>query len=588
MNHTELALSMAVNEMGGEEVEYLPVSPVKLLHERVLSAIENVPFYRELYAPFGPLPADDSFSEWFTRLPVINKPQLQAAGEAALLNQQYNQSALIRKPTSGSTGIPFTLLLDNTISNFRKWRFQRPHQQIVKAPPTKLVFLFPWDFLAKTLREEMIVAVHSSSSPTQQSEEPKTVEQDVKQENPTTISSFRTSPKKTKSTKRAQKGAEVGSESVLNRPFTVNSWLPLEELYEAVDELEPATLIGFASTIASLARWLLQEDLRIPSIQQVWTTSEILSQEGADAIRAAMGCEPLTIYASNEFGFMAWEPRKGEPLCFESDRLHVEHLKRDIPELAAPGELSRMVISDLLNDTMPLIRYDIEDVARANDPVQVTADLWCATISDLQGKEADMLQTLDGRTVTPFRVLGAIKDNLPYAQYRFIGLAPTRYVLQYRAGVGFSPDNIEVVVGVLKGILGTEAEVFTQEVSSIEREASGKLRPLVNLCNTSQAKQRELANRLGVLHLLPLSSMEAAASIVHKTLTAVLPSYNDGKLDESQELYADLSVNSLRFVQLITELENELGQEINDEDLLDTDLITIGDLVKFVSKIIPT
>ncbi len=586
MHNTELALSLAKGEMGGERVEYLSIPPLKLLRERVLSATENVQFYHDLYASFGPVPPEDHFLEWFARLPIINKPQLQAAGQAALLNPQYNQSVLVRKPTSGSTGIPFTLLLDNTISNFRKWRFQRPHQQIVKQAPTKLVFLFPWDFLARTPREEITNAVRSSSSPAR--EEPSAVKEDAEQEKPQPTSSFRVFPKKTKTSKRTQDGGESYVEPVLNRPFTVNSWLPVQQLYEAVSELEPSTLIGFASTIAALARWLLQEDLRIETIKQVWTTSEILSQEGADAIRAVMGCEPLTIYASNEFGFMAWEAQKGEPLCFDSDRLYVEHIKRDVPELAAPGELSRMVVTDLLNDTMPLIRYDIEDVARSRDPVQVTEDLWCATISDLQGKEADMLQTPDGRTVTPFQILGAIRDNLPNAQYRFIGLALDRYVLQYRTGVGFSPGNVEVAVSVLKGILGDGCEIHPQEVDSIAREPSGKLRPLVNLCKTSKAKQRELANTLGVLELLPLSSRDAAASVVRKALGAVLPASNEGELDETHELYADLSINSLRFVHLITQLEQELGQEIDDEDLLDIDLITVADLVNFVTNRIPT
>jgi phenylacetate-CoA ligase len=576
--------------MEGEEVKYLPVSPLELLRERVISAIENVSFYRHLYAPFGPVPADERFLEWFKQLPIINKPQIQAAGPAALFNPQYNQSALIRKPTSGSTGIPFILLLDNTVSNFRKWRFQRPHQQVVKQLPTKLVFLFPWDFLVKSPREEMIRADHHAPGSTELTEESQGPKPNLKQESPPPSSSFTTLPKKTRSTKKtAPKDNEVEvEESVLNRPFTVNSWLPMEQIYEIVSELEPATLIGFASTIASLARWLLEENQRIPSIKQVWSTSEILSQEGGDAIRAAIGCEPLTIYASNEFGFMAWEARKGDPMCFDSDRLHVEYVKRDAPVLSEIGEVSRMVITDLLNDTMPLIRYDIEDIARSHEPVQVTKDLWCATITDLQGKQADILQLPDGRTVTPFQVLGAIRDHLPHAQYRFIEISTERYILQYRPGVGFSPENIDKVISVVKEILGSDCKILPQEVSSIEREPSGKLRPLINLCNVSETKRRELANRLGILPFLSFSSRDAAISIIQKTLGTVLPAYNSrSKLDESQELYADLAVDSLRFVNLIVELEKELGREINDEDLLDADLITIADLVKFVEGLIP-
>jgi phenylacetate-CoA ligase len=110
---------------------------------------------------------------------------------------------------------------------------------------------------------------------------------------------------------------------------------------------------------------------------------------------------------------MAWQAENSGPLCFESDRLLLETIKRDGLEPAAMGELSRIVVSDLLNDTMPLIRYDIGDIARACEPIQATNDLRCDIISDLQGKEADMLQPPDGRTVTTFHVLGAIRITCP-------------------------------------------------------------------------------------------------------------------------------------------------------------------------------
>jgi phenylacetate-coenzyme A ligase PaaK-like adenylate-forming protein/acyl carrier protein len=587
MNYTEVALHAAKEEMDGEKVKYLPTAPLELLRERVISAIEHIPFYRDLYKSLGSVPSDNSFLDWFAQLPIINKSQLQAAGVPALLNPNYNQSLLIRKPTSGSTGIPFTLFLDNLICNFRKWRFQRPYQFLVKDSPTKLVFIFPWDFLAKTPREEMLRLDDRQS--TQLPESNRSEEQAIINTEEVLTAPFSSLAKKSKSIKKTPNKSNGPTDDIptLNRPFTVNSWLPIEQLFESVNALSPATLIGFASTIASLARWMLQNNQRIPSIKQVWTTSEILSQEGAEAVRTAIGCEPLVIYASNEFGFMAWEGEKDAPMWFDSDRLYVENIKRNSQDLAEVGEFSRMVITDLLNDTMPLIRYNTEDIARVCRPVQIAENLLCAAITDLQGKEADMLEAPDGRTITPFQILGAIKDNLPNAQYRFIGLAPDRYVLQYKPGVGFYSDNIGVIVNVLKEILGGGVDVLPHEVGSIEREPSGKLRPLINLCKVSETKRWELASQLGIVPLLPRTGRDIALSIVQRAFSTVLPSYDSTVgVDEEQELYADLAIDSIHFVQIILELEKELDREINDEDLLDTDLITVGDLVSFINNIV--
>lgn len=575
--------------MGGPEVGYLPVPPMKLLRERVASAITYIPFYRNLYVPFCPIPQDDDdFLEWFATLPIVNKSQLQAAGTAELLNPTYKRSELVLKATSGSTGVPFNLLLSNTVVNFRKWRFQRPHQCILNEPPTKLVFIFPWDFVARTPREELRLAaaapgvtVSGNGDPEQASAPSEAAEQGL----------FSSLPKKTKRTaKTTGKEGVLGQEApVLNRPFTVNSWLPLEQLFAALHELAPATLIGFASSLATLARWMLLHDEHIPSLKQVWTTSEVISPEGADAIRGAMGCEPLTIYASNEFGFMAWEAQVGRPMCFDSDRLHVECIARDRPGFASCGDLSRIVVTDLLNDTTPLIRYDIADIARPCEPIQVTGDLRCAAITDLQGKEADLLQPPDGRIVTTFQVLGAIKDHLPNAQYRLVGIRPDQYVLQYCPGPGFSTSSVEPTIQALREIFRTDIEVIPQQVCAIAREPSGKLRPLVNLQNVSEGQRRSLAAELGVSSLLKTDGRTVAASIVARALALVKGMQDPHEtLDELQELYADLALDSLQFVTLVAEFERELDRDIDDEDLLDVDLITVGDLVTFIERMLVT
>jgi acyl carrier protein len=53
----------------------------------------------------------------------------------------------------------------------------------------------------------------------------------------------------------------------------------------------------------------------------------------------------------------------------------------------------------------------------------------------------------------------------------------------------------------------------------------------------------------------------------------------------SAELYADLLIDSRRFLMLIRGLERTLKLEIDDEDLLGVDLITYGDLMAFVDRI---
>jgi phenylacetate-CoA ligase len=591
MGLTESALAEAKEEMDGQGVRYLTASPVELLRERVASAIAHTSFYRELYEPFGPMPTGDGFLDWFARLPTVDKPQLQAVGPAALLNPAYNRSELVEKLTSGSTGIPFTLYLDPVLSNFRKWRFQRPYQRLLREPASKLVFIFPWDFVMRTPREEMAVASAAASpdgrgGTNEADGRGGSDQRDGREGEPG--KPFTSLPKKTRRTASAIRSDATprSQRAVLDRPFTVNSWLPLEQLFATLAGLEPATLVGFAGSVAAVARWMLENDQGLPSLKQVWTTSEILSPDGADAIRAAMGCEPLAIYASNEFGFMAWEAAAGGPMCFEPDRLHVEFIERHGSAPARVGEFARIVVTDLLNDTMPLIRYDIGDVARADEWICVADGLHSPTMTDLQGKIPDLLQAADGRPVTAFQVLGTIKDHLPDAQYRFIVLEAGRCVLQYRPGDGFSLKNFDATAEALKEIIGETVEIIPQQVDEIAREPSGKLRPLVNLQNVPEARRRGLAKELGVSALLSAAGGSTAASVVKRALTAIRAVRDSDTLNYDHELYADLTIDSLQFVRLVGELEREFGRPIDDEDLLEVDLITVGDLVKYVERLL--
>jgi acyl carrier protein len=79
-----------------------------------------------------------------------------------------------------------------------------------------------------------------------------------------------------------------------------------------------------------------------------------------------------------------------------------------------------------------------------------------------------------------------------------------------------------------------------------------------------------------------------ATSLVFDALTAVIPGLRVGELDEKQELYAELGLDSLGFVRLLMELESKLGVQLVDEDLMMVDLVHVTDLVDLVERISST
>jgi acyl carrier protein len=77
-----------------------------------------------------------------------------------------------------------------------------------------------------------------------------------------------------------------------------------------------------------------------------------------------------------------------------------------------------------------------------------------------------------------------------------------------------------------------------------------------------------------------------AAAALATVIAEVLPRHDSKNPPaESAELYSDLFIDSRRFLMIIRGLERVLGVEIDDEDLLGVDLITYGDLIRFVGLV---
>ena len=86
----------------------------------------------------------------------------------------------------------------------------------------------------------------------------------------------------------------------------------------------------------------------------------------------------------------------------------------------------------------------------------------------------------------------------------------------------------------------------------------------------------------------PELNRRQATSLVFDALTAVIPGLRTETLDERQELYGDVGLDSLGFVRLLIELEGKLGVQLMDDELMTVELVTLADLVDLVEHISPS
>jgi phenylacetate-coenzyme A ligase PaaK-like adenylate-forming protein len=185
---------------------------------------------------------------------------------------------------------------------------------------------------------------------------------------------------------RVGRGFDVGVHRVLRLPAT----MPRDELTAALNAFRPETLSGYASILALLAAEQLDGELAIaPSI--VTASSEPLTAEMSERMRAAWGVAPFDLYATTETGMLALDCVAHEGRHVFEDLTILEVVDADdkpVPD-GEPGH--HLLITNLYNRTQPFIRYRLSDMT-AYEPGQCACGLPFRRLRPIDGRHDDILQ----------------------------------------------------------------------------------------------------------------------------------------------------------------------------------------------------
>jgi phenylacetate-CoA ligase len=121
------------------------------------------------------------------------------------------------------------------------------------------------------------------------------------------------------------------------------------------------------ANVAALARTSIERGIRFPALREVRTSGGPIGAETRALCREAWGVPLTDLYAAEEAGCIALQCPDHEHYHVQSESVLVEVLDtKDRP--CAPGTVGRVVVTTLQNFAMPLVRYDIGDLAEVGDP----------------------------------------------------------------------------------------------------------------------------------------------------------------------------------------------------------------------------
>lgn len=258
----------------------------------------------------------------------------------------------------------------------------------------------------------------------------------------------------------------------------------LEKICRDIEKKKIQVLVPYSSALTALTQYLkrTKRDISRWQVEMIYTMGEALPQETYDLAKELFGFTPVRTYGNNENGFIAVQLGEDPEYSIDMFNYYPEILKMDCDEPAEPGELGRIVITDLFNYAFPIIRYDNGDTAVAVRKEKNGRFKLCLSV--LYGRRSDLIYDCDGKAVTPYIITNNLWDIQGVKQYRFI----QEDVQDYTIWLNGDPEKMdqEEILRRIRPYLGEEARIKIEMVDEIPVLASGKRKYIENRCQKYQ------------------------------------------------------------------------------------------------------
>jgi len=237
--------------------------------------------------------------------------------------------------------------------------------------------------------------------------------------------------------------------------------------------------LGYSSALELICKYLdKKKSGRIKAdVRSVISISESLNEYTKKSTKKYFGVAALSRYSNLENGIIAQQTKEdsGDYLINTASYV-VEIIKMDSNEPVKDGELGRIVVTDLFNYAMPLIRYDTGDVGSISINSEKNGNKYLSTV---EGRQLDLLYDTKGDLVSSYIAYKNMWQYTEILQYQLIQVNKDTYIFKINAENKFTKEN--QLLNELKTYLGNDAKISFEYVSEIPLLSSGKRKKVVNL-----------------------------------------------------------------------------------------------------------
>ena len=303
--------------------QWLSPDAIRALQERRLRvlikhAYRHVPYYRDLFDRSGIDPDSIKTLDDLPRLPVLTKDDIRRNLHFDLVAEGHDKRRMVPITTSGSTGEPLILYADKTQLEMR-W-----------ATTLRNI-----EWTGYRFGDRQVRLWHST----------------------------------------------IGMSGLQACKERLDAWLSRRTFFPAfaMDEAgiarylevlrarRPALIDGYAEAFHLIASYLGAQRVDGVRPKGIISSAQTLSRESRQVIEEAFQTQVFDKYGSREFSGIAHECEAHRGHHVNAESYIVEIMRDGRP--ARPGETGEVLVTDLNNTCLPLIRYALGDLATATDPV---------------------------------------------------------------------------------------------------------------------------------------------------------------------------------------------------------------------------
>lgn len=445
----QLVQPLAAAKAGSPHLKYLRAlertqfDPPDVVRDRQFAAVraivrhawDTVPFYRDRWTAAGLHPDAVRSLDDLRQFPVLTKADIRTHADR-LRSEAYRGHGITSKTTSGSTGVPLTVVVDPDAMAWKRAFTLRSDQWS------------GWRLGQRVARLWGHGVVERGNG------------------------------------KARLRRLLVDRETYLNTLGIDRAGL--RAFADRLRRRPPGLLFGHAHSLYLLAMFVRGHCPGAIRPAGIISAAMTLHDWQRSAIEEAFGTKVTNRYGCEETSLIACECDRHHGLHLNADGVYGEIVPDD--RLSAGPGAGRLLLTDLTNRAMPLIRYQVGDVVVPTDRL-CPCGRGLPLIEQVVGREADYVLTPTGTLISGISLTDHFATEIDgAAQVQIVQEKLTFLRLRMVAGDGFGPDSHRQIESLVRNTFGPQMRFAVELVDAIPQEPSGKYRFCVSPVATAYVR----------------------------------------------------------------------------------------------------